>query len=33
MDFELTAKQDKAFDYLSDEVTTEVLFGGGAGGG
>lgn len=30
---ELTAKQDTAFERLTDNKTTEVLFGGGAGGG
>lgn len=29
----LTKKQTKALDYLEDGVTTELLFGGGAGGG
>lgn len=29
----LTAKQTKAFGYLQDGVTTDLLFGGGAGGG
>ncbi|MVM34408.1 hypothetical protein GO755_30530 [Spirosoma sp. HMF4905] len=29
----MTAKQDIALDYLLDDHTTEVLFGGGAGGG
>ncbi|KAB7730149.1 hypothetical protein F5984_13280 [Rudanella paleaurantiibacter] len=33
MDFELTHKQDQAYDYLMDGHTTEILFGGGAGGG
>ena len=28
-----TAKQQIAFDYLTDDITTEVLFGGSAGGG
>jgi len=28
-----TIKQDKAWEYLHDNVTTELLFGGGAGGG
>lgn len=29
----LTKKQTKALDYLEDKETTEILFGGGAGGG
>ena len=29
----LTNKQEKAFEYLNDKETTEILFGGGAGGG
>lgn len=29
----LTVKQTKALDYLEDNVTNEVLYGGGAGGG
>lgn len=29
----LTVKQTKAIDYLEDNVTSELLFGGGAGGG
>lgn len=29
----LTKKQTKALDYLEDNVTTELVFGGGAGGG
>lgn len=29
----LTKKQDVAFTYLNDSVTTEILFGGSAGGG
>jgi phage terminase large subunit len=29
----LTKKQTKALDYLEDDITTELLFGGGAGGG
>ena len=28
-----TKKQDEAWSYLEDEVTTELLLGGGAGGG
>lgn len=31
--YELTKKQTKAFEYLEDDETEEVLFGGGAGGG
>jgi len=30
---QLTTKQQLAIDYLNDDVTTEVLFGGSAGGG
>ena len=30
---EFTPKQSKAFEYLMDNTTTELLFGGGAGGG
>lgn len=30
---ELTIKQTEALDYLEDDCTLEVLFGGGAGGG
>ena len=33
MVFELTAKQALAYLYLTDNKTTEVGFGGGAGGG
>lgn len=33
MSFRLTKKQAIAFEYLTDNETTEVLFGGGAGGG
>ena len=29
----ITAKQDIAFQYLKDNETNEILFGGGAGGG
>ena len=29
----LTPKQTIAFDYLNDNITTEILFGGSAGGG
>ena len=29
----LTKKQTKALDALEDKTTTELLFGGGAGGG
>jgi len=29
----LTSKQEIAFEYLNDDITTEVLFGGSAGGG
>ena len=29
----LTVKQTIALDYLEDNITNEVLFGGGAGGG
>ena len=29
----LTNKQEKAFEYLNDKETSEILFGGGAGGG
>ena len=29
----ITYKQDLAFQYLKDKETTEILFGGGAGGG
>ena len=29
----LNLKQTKALDYLEDQITTELLFGGGAGGG
>lgn len=30
---DLTIKQDIALDYLQDDITTELCFGGGAGGG
>ncbi len=30
--FEPTKKQDDAWGYLADDHTTELLFGGGAGG-
>jgi len=33
MSFELTAKQALAYMYLTDDKTTEIGFGGGAGGG
>ena len=29
----LTNKQELAFEYLNDKETSEILFGGGAGGG
>jgi len=33
IDVDLTKKQTTAFDYLNDKITTEILFGGSAGGG
>jgi hypothetical protein len=33
LNFEPNPKQDLAWEYLHDNVTTEILFGGGAGGG
>ena len=33
IDLDLTKKQSLALDYLNDDITTEVLFGGSAGGG
>lgn len=33
IDVDLTNKQSIAFKYLNDDITTEVLFGGSAGGG
>jgi len=33
MAFELLLKQNHAVYYLNDNVTTELLYGGGAGGG
>ena len=32
-EFNLTRKQAIAYDFLSDSVTTEIGYGGGAGGG
>jgi phage terminase large subunit len=33
IDLDLTPKQKIAFDYLNDDITTEILFGGAAGSG
>ena len=32
INFQPTIKQDQAYQYLTDKTTTEILFGGGAGG-
>ena len=33
IDFKPTIKQHEAWDYLHDEKSSEILFGGSAGGG